>query len=277
MSLHNSYYAPARVVGFEGRGGGLSPDRRRHRGAHPEDARLFEAARVEGLRAAVSELSWLLSRGYQTKSALKLVGDRHNLKERQRLAVSRAACPDQSRARRGSSRVDAADVAGEGVIIDGFNLVILLEAALSGGVLVLGRDGCVRDLSSVHGSYRAVEETERAIVLAGEALEPLAPSSVLWLLDSPVSNSGRLAARVREVAAERGWPWEVRAEFNPDREIVKSDRVAVTSDSHVLDGVSRWLNLGRMLVERYVSNPWLIDLNLEAAEASPGRLRGARG
>ena len=240
----------------------MSPDRRRHRGAHPEDARLFEAARLASLRVAVSELSWLLSRGYQTKSALKLVGDRHNLRERQRLAVSRAACPDESCERRRASRVDEREVAGVGLIVDGFNLVITLEAALSGGVLVLGRDGCVRDLSSVHGSYRAVEETERAILLAGEALAALKPASVLWLLDSPVSNSGRLAARVREVASARGWPWEVRVEFNPDREIVNSDRVAVTSDSNVLDGVTRWLNLGRLVVERHVPSPWLIDLNV---------------
>lgn len=239
----------------------MSPDRRRHRGAHPEDARLFEAARLPQLRVAVSELSWLLSRGYQTKSALKLVGDCHNLRERQRLAVSRAACPDESRERRRASRVDGAEVAGEELIVDGFNLVITLEAALSGGLLVLGRDGCVRDLSSVHGSYRAVEETERAVLLAGEALGPLAPSSVLWLFDSPVSNSGRLAARVRDLAAAHGWRWEVRAEFNPDREIVKSRRLAVTSDSNVIDGVERWLNLGRMIVESYVEGAWMIDLS----------------
>ena len=239
----------------------MSPDRRRHRGAHPEDARLFEAARVEALRVAVSELSWLLGRGYQTKSALKLVGDRHNLTERQRLAVSRAACADESCARRLAGRVSETDVAGGGLIVDGFNLVITLEAALSGGVLVLGRDGCLRDLSSVHGSYRAVEETERAILLAGEALGVLKPASVLWLLDSPVSNSGRLAARVRVVAAARCWPWEVRVEFNPDRDIVNSNRVAVTSDSNVLDGVSRWLNLGRMIVEGHLPDAWLIDLS----------------
>lgn len=241
----------------------MSPDRRRHRGAHPEDARLFEAARLVSLRVAVSELSWLLSRGYQTKSALKLVGDRHNLRERQRLAVARAACADEGCERRRMSRVSEAEVDGAELIVDGFNLIILLEAALSGGVLVLGRDGCVRDLSSVHGSYRAVEETERAILLAGEMLESLKPSSVLWLLDSPVSNSGRLAARVREVAAERGWPWEVRVEFNPDRDIVNSSLVAVTSDSNVLDGVERWLNLGRLIVEREVEGAWLIDLSVE--------------
>jgi hypothetical protein len=230
---------------------------------------LFEAARLASLRVAVSELSWLLSRGYQMTSALKLVGDRHNLRERQRLAVSRAACPEENCARRRASRVGEAEVAGEGLIVDGFNLVITLEAALSGGVLVVGRDGCVRDLSSVHGSYRAVDETERAIMLAGEALAALAPASVLWLFDSPVSNSGRLAARVREVAAARGWPWEVRAEFNPDREIANSDRVAVTSDSNVLDGVARWLNLGAHLIEKHLTRPWLIDLSGGAPQTPP--------
>ena len=238
----------------------MSPDRRRHRGAHPEDARLFEEARHAALRVATAELSWLLSRGYQARSSLKLVGDRHGLRERQRLAVARAACPDESCARRRASRVGEGEVAGEALVVDGFNLVITLEAALSGGVLVRGRDGCVRDLSSVHGSYRAVEETERAVMLAGEALEALGPSSVLWLLDSPVSNSGRLAARVRAAAAARGWPWEVGVEFNPDRSIIGSGRVAVTSDSNVLDGVARWLNLGRHVVERHVPGAWVIDL-----------------
>ena len=238
----------------------VSPDRRRHRGAQPEDARLFEGARLPSLRVAVSELSWLLSRGYQTKSALKLVGDRHSLRERQRLAAARAACPEESLARRRASRVCEAEVAGEGLIVDGFNLVITLEAALSGGVIVKGRDGCARDLSSVHGSYRAVEETERAVLLAGASLASLAPSSVLWLFDRPVSNSGRLAERVRTIARERGWPWEVAVEFNPDREIINSERVAVTSDSNVLDGVARWLNLGRMIVERHVPGAWVIDL-----------------
>lgn len=240
----------------------MSPDRRRHRGAHPEDARLFAPDRIDALRTAVSELSWLLGRGYQSKSALKLVGDRHNLRERQRLAVARAACSEDSRAGRLAREVNAPEVEGADLIIDGFNLVITLEAALGGGVLVSCRDGCVRDLSSVHGSYRAVEETERAVTLAGEVLSTLRPASALWLFDSPVSNSGRLAERVRTLASEHGWPWEVRAEFNPDRDIVKSPRLAVTSDSNVIDHATRWLNLSRLIIERRISNPWLIDLNV---------------
>jgi len=239
----------------------MSPDRRKHRGAHPADAELFGAECVPALRRATAELSWLLGRGYQSKSSLKLVGDRWALRERQRLAVSRAACSDESLARRAARRAAAAEVAGEELIVDGFNLVITVEAALGGGPLFVGRDGAVRDLSSVHGSYRSVEETEAAILLAGEALAALGPRSALWLLDRPVSNSGRLAERIRALARARGWSWEVETVFNPDREIVNSGRLAVTSDSNVLDAAARWLNFNEYLIERFVPQAWVIDLS----------------
>jgi hypothetical protein len=238
----------------------LSPDRRRHRGAHPSDAELFAGESLPALRLATAELSWLLSRGYQTRSALKLVGDRHGLRERQRLAVARAACADEALRGRESRRLGAEEVAGAELILDGFNLVITGEAALAGGPLVLCRDACVRDLSGVHGSYSAVEETERAVVAAGETLADFAPASVLWLLDQPVSNSGRLAARIRRIAAERGWPWSVEVVFNPDREIINSARVAVTSDSNVIDRAGRWLNFNPHLIRRYAPRAWVLDL-----------------
>ena len=241
----------------------MSPDRRRHRGAHPEDARLFADDVIARLRVATSEMSWLLSRGYQPKSALKLVGDRHGLRERQRLAVARAACSDESRERRRARCLNARAVQGADLIVDGFNLIITAEAALSGGVLVLCRDQTLRDLSSVHGSYRAVEETERAIRLAEDVLETLCPASVVWLLDRPVSNSGRLAARIRRLADEHNWPWTVETEFNPDRTIINSERIAVTSDSNVLDHVARWFNFNRLLVERHVPQAWTIDLSCD--------------
>jgi hypothetical protein len=55
----------------------------------------------------------------------------------------------------------------------------------------------------------------------------------------------------------------VEVVFNPDRAVEGSGRVAVTSDSNVLDGAARWFNLSRLLVERHVPRPWLIDLNGE--------------
>lgn len=215
---------------------------------------------MSALRVAVWELSWLLSRDYTLKSALKLVGDRHGLSERQRLAVSRAACSDASLETRKANCLSLETLKGEEIIVDGFNLIITMEAAMSRGVLILCRDACIRDLASVHGSYRSVMETERAIRLIGEALKELKVKSAQWLLDSPVSNSGRLARKIREIAAEQGFPWNVETVFNPDAMIIASDKIAVTSDSFVLDKASRWVNLHAYLIERYLPDSWLVDL-----------------
>jgi len=236
------------------------PDIRKHRGAHPEDRKLFADDQLPALRTAVRELSWLLSRDYSIKAALKLVGDRHALTERQRLAVSRAACSDQSKEHRAAARLTAEAVAGKEIILDGFNLIITIEAALSGGLLIQCRDGCIRDLSSVHGSYRSVNETDQAISLIGTALEDLRPKCVAWLLDRPISNSGRLAKRIRDLATDNRWNWTVEVLFNPDAQLITSGRVVVSSDSHILDKTDHWINLNRYLLDERLKKFWLIDL-----------------
>jgi hypothetical protein len=237
------------------------PDIRKHRGAHPEDKKLFAAPQLPSLRMAVSELSWLLTRDYSLKGALKLVGDRYTLTDRQRLAAARAACSDQSKERRAKTLASLESINGEELIVDGFNLIITVEAALSGGVLLVCRDHCIRDLSSVHGSYRAVTETDQAIELIGEVLAMLRPNSVAWLLDRPISNSGRLANRIRQFALEKDWNWSVEVVFNPDAEMAASDHIVISSDSHLLDQVPRWFNLNRILIDRWLAESWLIDLS----------------
>ena len=194
------------------------------------------------------------------RSSLKLVGDRQSLTERQRLAISRAACSDESLARRKAHCVCVEGITNETLIIDGFNLIITVEAGLSGGPLLLCRDESVRDLSSVHGSYRSVQETERAIYLIGEQLQNLRPSSVVWLLDRPISNSGRLAQKIVGIAKQHDWPWEVKVVFNPDAEISSSSGVAITSDAVILDRVQTWTNFKAYLLERCLRDAWLIDL-----------------
>ena len=242
----------------------MSPDTRRHRGAHPADAELFHTDQVPKLRVAVSELSWLLSHGYKIASSLKLVGDRHGLRERQRLAVSRSACSDQDKQRRRKHCIAVEEIRDQRVIVDGFNLMITLEAALSSGPLFIGVDKSIRDLSTVHGSYRSVEETERAVYMVGGALQHLGASSVMWVLDRPVSNSGRLAKRIEEIARQRGWAWRVEVVFNPDAMIISSPDVAITSDSSILDRVERWADLKSYLLATEIPNAWMIDLSKEA-------------
>ena len=238
----------------------MSPDTREHRGPHPSDREIFADEQIPTLRIATTELSWLLSHGYKLTSSLKLVGDRYRLTERQRLAVSRSACSDAALVRRKDHCVSLKHLSNEDVIIDGFNLIISIEAALSGAPLLVCRDECIRDLSGVHGSYRSVQETESAISLIGEICEQSCPASVLWLLDRPISNSGRLARRIADIAERHGWPWMVEVVFNPDAQIVSSSSIAITSDSSILDRVETWTNLKSYLVQQRLNHSWLIDL-----------------
>lgn len=241
------------------------PDRRKHRGMHPQDARLFAEAELPRLQAAVADLSWLLTRGYPPDAALKLVGDRYRLRARQRLAVARCACSDQQRADRLRRRCQGPLPPGTLVVIDGFNVLTTVEAALSGGVVLAARDGCYRDLVGMHGHYRKVTETRPAVELVASALEALGVAASRWLFDAPVSNSGRLAALVRDIGRQSQAGWEVELLKDPDRALVQSPHVVATADSAVLDRCGRWLSLAREAIERLVPDARIIDLSRPAA------------
>ena len=237
----------------------MCPDQRQHRGAHPADRQLFAPEKLEELCNANTDLAWLLSRRYAMNSSLKLVGDRFTLTERQRTALSRICCSDEARDLRARSRLAWEDMRGEEIAIDGFNLLITIEAALGGGLILHCRDSCLRDLASMHGSYRSVEETDNALQLIGHALERVEPKSVLWLLDSPVSNSGRLAQSLRDMAKRYNWPWEVNTVFNPDSELKASRQIIITSDSVILDNVARWVNAAAYLISSQIPQAWIVD------------------
>lgn len=237
------------------------PDHRQHRGPHPEDHQLFCVDALPPLRAAVHDLSWLLTRGYADRSALKLVGDRYCLNTRQRVAVARCACSDDQLARRQNHQVRATDLQHQELWIDGFNAITTIEAALSGGVVLHARDGSYRDMASMHGNYRKVDETVPAIRLLGETIAPWNVKTCRWLLDQPVSNSGRLKTMLRQVGEEAGWRWQAELVPDPDPVLMRSTHTVASSDSRILDNASRWFNLAKAAIDAQVRGTWLIDLS----------------
>jgi hypothetical protein len=236
------------------------PDRRTHRGPHHEDQRLFGDASLPDLRSAVDDLGWLLDRGYAIDSALKLTGDRYRLARRQRLAVARAVCAETAHADRLRKRLEPEQAAGKTLLIDGFNVLVSIEAALSGGLILECRDGCDRDLASVHGTYRRVAETQSALLHIGAVLAEFHVAECHWWLDSPVSNSGRLKVQIEQLAVEHGWNCRVDLAMNPDAILAESPHLVATADSAILDRCGRWLNLAREVIDRRVPDAWIVHL-----------------
>jgi hypothetical protein len=235
------------------------PDKRAHRGRHPGDLIAFGPDVHARLREAVADLSWLLSRGYADKSSLKIVGDRYNLLERQRIAVMRCTCSDQSLASRRRRQVPAEALAGQTLLIDGYNVLTTVEAALADGIVIVGRDGCYRDMASMHGTFRQVNETVPAIAVVGGVLDEIGVGRTVWYLDRPVSNSGRLKTKLLEIAGEHGWPWLVEIVANPDAVLSAAPEVVASADSIILDRCEQWFGLARHAVERSIPNARIVD------------------
>lgn len=241
------------------------PDKRKHRGPGPEDAGLFAAKNIETLQHATKDVSRLLTMGYAANSSLKLVCDRFSLTNRQRLAVMRSACSDEQLAGRRDREVQFYELDARPLVIDGYNVLITIEAVLSGGFIFIGRDGCWRDLAGVHGSYRRVEETAVAVEIVGRCLVKAGVTDIRWLFDSPVSNSGKLKTLVAEIAEKNNWNWDIQLLTNPDSEMIKGNRLVATADSIVLDKCKQWINLAAAITQYEKLNAKIINLSVNQA------------
>jgi hypothetical protein len=237
------------------------PDKRIHRGPHPDDAKIFGEGQIQNLKLAVEDFSLLLTKGYAEKSALKLVGDRFSLTQRQRLAVMRCSCSDEQLKCRKNSIIKLNEIEAKKIAIDGYNLLITIESALSGGLIFKGRDDCFKDLASIHGTYRKVSETIPALNLIGNFLKEYNVKETLWLLDRPVSNSGKLKTIMRTLARENNWNWEIELVINPDSELIRSDYPIASSDGIVLDACKAWINLAAEIITKKIPSARLIDLS----------------
>jgi hypothetical protein len=229
---------------------------RKHRGPAPEDTLFFDPVRLGVLRKAVCDLSWLLKRGYRVTAALKLVGNHYQLTERERLAILHAAGNGEPHC----APTDFEALQGKTLCIDGFNLLITLETALGGGIILIGTDRCYRDIANIHGSYALRAETEDAIVLAGKALKKAGIKKALWLFDRPVSNSGRVAALVNETARDLSVPMEAKTANKVDGTIKTCSGIAVTADSEILSSGVAWFDLAGWIIQNWVKEAATVDL-----------------
>jgi len=237
------------------------PDRRRHRGPHPDDTTLFgHADQVRRLTLAAGDLAWLLGRRYAPAAALTLVGNRYQLHQRQRRALAHAVAAPEVARQRCQRRLVPAELVGQRLQIDTLNQVITIEVALAGGLLLCGHDGAWRDLASVHGTYRTMQETPQALEAIGTYLVPFQLRQAVFLIDAAVSNSGRLAAQLRALAVAHGWPWEAVLVPSADPLLKGTSDVVATSDSAILDQASRWFDLAAAVVRHIAPDAWRIDL-----------------
>ncbi|EDP98277.1 DUF434 domain-containing protein [Kordia algicida OT-1] len=233
---------------------------KRSRGKEGSDDRLFGDPKMQAkMREAIKDISYLLSRGFSEKSSVPLVGNRYKLNNRQQRAVQGMSEASDKLEKRAKHCLEPNQLAGKEVFLDGFNVLIMLESALSGAYLFKGLDGCYRDLSSVHGTYKKVKQTPEAIQLIANFLQENKVKKATWIFDKPVSNSGRLKTILSEFAEQHQLLWEIMLHNNPDKLIAESNQIAISSDAWVLDNSRVWCNMVRHIVDKHIPQKNVVE------------------
>lgn len=229
------------------------------RGFDLNDKRWFSEKELIRLRKAHEEIKWLLDRDYKLESIINFVGSRYQFSTRQRDALKRATCSSANELLRKSKEISINDIKGQSLNIDGFNLIINLEVALSGGTLIIGDDGLVRDLAGLRGTYKLIDKTDIALDYIFNFLNSIDIESINIYLDSPVSNSGNLKIKIFEYAEKYNLNTSVELVNNADVILEKLNNV-VTSDATILDKCISHFNLSKTIIDKYIQDANIISL-----------------
>src|SRR5512139_18672 len=100
----------------------------------------------EEFHQAAIDFRYLLNRGYPRKVSLDLVGNLYQLTSDLRHLLHRGVFSKADSQSRSKKKISIRGIRGKELAIDGYNVIITVEAGLSGQPLVLGDDGFIRDI-----------------------------------------------------------------------------------------------------------------------------------
>ncbi|MFX0132842.1 MAG: DUF434 domain-containing protein [Candidatus Hodarchaeota archaeon] len=187
------------------------------------------------LKNGAKDLQYLLNRGFNKKSALKLVGDRYILNKNERNILFRAIFSENEVIERKKKVLSQNELKNRILSIDGYNILITLETMLKNHILIMATDGFFRDASKISKRYKKSEKTDLAIKLMFEKLVEITPKFIYIFFDKPFSKSGEFTALINKKLSEFGLEGIAKAVNSPDHEILKKGETIISADSLLLD------------------------------------------
>ena len=221
----------------------------------------LRTSKPENLQKAAQDFRFLLNRRYPRKAALELVGNRYALTFDERHLLHRGVFSEIDSQARRKKTTSIKEIRNKDLAIDGHNVIITIEAGLSGRRLILADDGFVRDISGLSGSFKKTEATENAIQFIINAIKQIKLHQTLFLLDAPISKSGELAEAVRNYFKREGIPGDAMAVKVPERILIGFPGVVATSDTAIIDKSRKVLDLAGHVLRKNIILESLVRLN----------------
>ena len=201
------------------------------------------------LREAAIDFRYLLSRGYNRKSIIDLVGDKWNLNRDERHILYRAIFSLEEIKVRQWNEVQIEDIEGKTVAIDTYNILITIESFLKGLVIIQADDQYLRDISRVFNKYKQSPYTLQSIQMILTELQSHHPKEILFYLDKNISRSGELAALIKKELNNFKLEGDAQTVPSSDKSVIMNGEVVVSSDRVILERARNHLNLISLLIE----------------------------
>ncbi len=205
---------------------------------------------AERLKQAAADVRTIAALGYPRDSVINFVGNRFQLGRTERDILLRMAFSRADAERRRKKMVRAGHLSGRRLIVDGYNVTITLESAMSGRLTVLADDGFVRDVSRIFRSFRPTDQTRQAWHLIFSFLKCYPPSQTLIFLDKPFSKSGELASRIRRWMEEAGLPGDCQAAAINERQMGRMAGIKASADTVIIDESDMVFDLAGHIIRR---------------------------
>jgi hypothetical protein len=204
---------------------------------------------LSALTDPICDLRYLLDRGYKRDSALEFVAGRYTLDAEARNLLLRTVFSRKEAEDHRKRLMEPEEIKDQKVIVDGFNVLISAETALSGGTLYLCDDGLLRDTQATYNKYKISAQTRPALEGIAGTLLHLGAREALFLFDAPVSFSGEVARMAREALERVGLEGDAETSATVDSDIIRSRRPACTSDRVIIERVEKVIDVPRLMAK----------------------------
>ena len=216
-------------------------------------------SKFKDIQEAAEDFRYLLNRRYPRKAVLELVGNRYGLTFDDRHLLHRGVFSDVDSKSRKKKIILIKDVRNKDLAIDGHNVLITIEAALSGRPLVLADDGFIRDISGLSGSFRKTEITDEAVQLIIRVLKKWKLRKTLFLFDAPISMSGKLAEGIRDQLRQANLSGDAKAVKVPEKILIGFPGIIATSDTAIVNQSKKVLDLAGYIITKRIGFKYLLQ------------------
>lgn len=216
---------------------------------------------------ALKDYKYLLNRGYPGKASLDIVVQRYSLNKVERMVLYRCIHSNSIAKLIRKKIVSSNYVKGKLMLIDGFNVLITIDTALSCNQVFLSDDGIIRDVSKSIKKFEFKTQTHNTLLdLMLKEIKNLAPRYMIIFYDKQVSFSGQVASLTRrhaETIIKDTVKWDVFVSDRNDKTIImySSKGIVSTSDIVILLKSKEIFDLAQHIVRKKCGKK-IIDLNV---------------